>query len=446
MAEHGFVPQIVFGLNPLAVSTLILVLTYAVIIWDRFNRAVVALLGAAILIVIGALDQAEAVKGIDWNTIGLLTGMMILVAIARRSGMFQFVAIWSAQRVNANPAGILLLLQIVTAVLSALLDNVTTVLLIVSVTLAITDELDVPAYPFLFAEIFASNIGGAATLVGDPPNILIGSGAGLDFNAFLVVLGPVIVVVLLVQLLIIHLVWGRKLHASPQARTLVMGMHAAGTITDWTLMRQSLLVFALVMLAFVLARWLHLEPATIALAGAALLLLLHTWKGSSEQQTEAVHTSLAEVEWITIFFFVGLFILVHAVEVSGLLGLVADALVAATGGHLPAAAYAILWSSALFSAIIDNIPFVATMIPVVKGMAPAYGGIDKIEPLWWSLSLGACLGGNATLVGASANLLVAGLGERNGVPFRFVSYMLYALPMTIVSIAICHLYLWWRFF
>jgi Na+/H+ antiporter NhaD/arsenite permease-like protein len=211
-------------------------------------------------------------------------------------------------------------------------------------------------------------------------------------------------------------------------------------------MRQSLVVFALVMLAFVLARWLHLEPATIALAGAALLLLLHTWRGSSEQQTEAVHASLAEVEWITIFFFVGLFILVHAVEVSGLLGLAADALVSATGGHLPAAAYAILWGSALLSAIVDNIPFVATMIPVVKGMAPAYGGMDKIEPLWWSLSLGACLGGNATLIGASANLLVAGLGERNGVPFRFISYSLYALPMTIVSIVICHVYLWWRFF
>jgi Na+/H+ antiporter NhaD/arsenite permease-like protein len=446
MAGHGFVPHIVFGFNPLAVSTLILVLTYAVIIWDRFNRAVVALLGAAILVVIGALDQAEAVNGIDWNTIGLLTGMMILVSIARRSGMFQFVAIWSAQRVNANPAGILLLLQIVTAVLSALLDNVTTVLLIVSVTLAITDELDVPPYPFLFAEIFASNIGGASTLVGDPPNILIGSGAGLDFNAFLVVLGPAIVAVMLVQLLIIHVIWGRKLHASPEARTLVMGMNAAGMITDWTLMRQSLVVFGLVTLAFVLARWLHLEPATIALGGAALLLLLHTWKGSSEQQTEAVHNSLAEVEWITIFFFVGLFILVHAVEVSGLLGLIADALVSATGGHLPATTYAILWGSALLSAIIDNIPFVATMIPVVKGMALAYGGLDKIEPLWWGLSLGACLGGNATLVGASANLLVAGLGERNGVPFRFVSYSLYAVPMTIVSIAICHVYLWWRFF
>jgi Na+/H+ antiporter NhaD/arsenite permease-like protein len=446
MGEHGFAPHIVFGLNPLAVSTLILVLTYAVIIWDRFNRAVVALLGAAVLIVIGELDQAEAVKGIDWNTIGLLTGMMILVSIARRSGMFQFVAIWSAQRVNANPAGILLLLQIVTAMLSALLDNVTTVLLIVSVTLAITDELDVPAYPFLFAEIFASNIGGAATLVGDPPNILIGSGAGLDFNAFLIALGPVIVAVMAVQVLIIHLLWGRKLHASPQARTLVMGMNAAGTITDWTLMRQSLLVLALVMLAFVLARTLHLEPATIALAGAAMLLLLDTWNRSSEQQTETVHKSLAEVEWITIFFFVGLFIVVHAVEVAGLLGLVADALVSATGGRLAAAGYAILWGSALFSAIIDNIPFVATMIPVVKGMAPAFGGIDKIEPLWWCLSLGANLGGNATLVGASANLLVAGMGERNGVPFRFITYTLYALPMTIVSIAICHVYIWWRFF
>src|SRR3954471_4826520 len=233
MDGHAFTPQIFFGLDPMAVTTVILVLTYAVIIWDQINRAIVALLGASAMVIIGALDQTEALKGIDWNTIGLLTGMMILVSISRRSGMFQSLAIWSAQKAKANPAGILLLLQVTTAVLSAFLDNVTTVLLIVPVTLAITRELDVPPYPFLFAAIFASNIGGTATLIGDPPNILIGSLAGLDFNAFIIHLAPVIVVIMAVQALMIHLLWGRTLRSTPARRALVMAMNPAEAIVDW---------------------------------------------------------------------------------------------------------------------------------------------------------------------------------------------------------------------
>jgi Na+/H+ antiporter NhaD/arsenite permease-like protein len=446
MDGHAFAPQIFFGLNPMAVTTVILALTYAVIIWDKLNRAIVALLGASAMVIIGALDQAEALKGIDWNTIGLLTGMMILVSISRRSGMFQSLAIWSAQKAKANPAGILLLLQLTTAVLSALLDNVTTVLLIVPVTVAITRELDVPPYPFLFAEIFASNIGGTATLIGDPPNILIGSLAGLDFNAFVIHLAPVIVVVMAVQALMIHLLWGRTLHSTPARRALVMGMSARAAIIDAVLLKQSLAVLAVVMFAFVLARPLHLEPATIALTGAAVLMLLDNWQHHTEKQSENVHKTFGDVEWITIFFFVGLFVVVHGVEVGGLLHLLADKLVAATGGDMARAGYAILWSSAVLSAIVDNIPFVATMIPLIKSMAPAYGGPDKIEPLWWCLSLGACLGGNGTLIGASANLIVAGLSEREGVPFRFVTYTLYAFPMMLVSIAICQVYVWWRYF
>src|SRR5947209_1648900 len=211
------------------VSTIILCITYAVIIWDKLNRAIVALLGASVMVVIGALDQNEALKGIDWNTIGLLTGMMILVSISRRSGMFQYLAIWSARKANAHPAGILLMLQITTAVVSALLDNVTTVLLVVPVTLAITKELDVPPYPFLFAEVFASNIGGTATLIGDPPNILIGSLAGLDFNAFVVHLTPIIIVVMAAQALMIHLVWGKELQSTPERKAMVMGMSAKAT-------------------------------------------------------------------------------------------------------------------------------------------------------------------------------------------------------------------------
>jgi Na+/H+ antiporter NhaD/arsenite permease-like protein len=446
MAGEQFVPQIFFGLSPMAVSTVILCITYAVIIWDKLNRAIVALLGASLMVVIGALDQNEALKGIDWNTIGLLTGMMILVSISRRSGMFQYLAIWSAQRAKAHPAGILLLLQLTTAVVSALLDNVTTVLLVVPVTLAITKELDVPPYPFLFAEVFASNIGGTATLIGDPPNILIGSLAGLDFNAFVVHLTPVIIVVMAAQALMIHLVWGKALRSTPARQALVMGMSAKETILDWTLLKQSLTVLTIVIVAFVLARPLHLEPATIAIAGAAVLMFLDNWQHHNEKQSENVHKTFTDVEWITIFFFIGLFIVVHGVEVGGLLQLIANRLVEATGGSMAKAGFTILWASAFLSAIVDNIPFVATMIPLIKGMAPAFGGPDKIEPLWWCLSLGACLGGNGTLIGASANLTVAGLAERNGIPFRFSTYAFYGLPMMVVSIAICHVYVWWRYF
>ena len=446
MAGQHFTPHLFFGLDPLVASTIILCVTYAIIIWDKLNRAIVALLGASVMVFIGALDQNEALKGIDWNTIGLLTGMMILVSISRRSGMFQYVAIWSAQKANAHPAGILLLLQVTTAVVSALLDNVTTVLLIVPVTLAIAKELDVPPYPFLFAEVFASNIGGTATLIGDPPNIMIGSLVGLDFNAFIVHLTPVIIVVMAAQALMIHLVWGKDLTSTPAHKALVMGMSAKSTILDRALLRQSLTVLTLVIAAFVLARPLHLEPATIALAGAAALMFLDNWQHHNEKQSENVHKTFSDVEWITIFFFIGLFVVVHGVEVSGLLARIAERLVEATGGRLASAGYAILWASAFLSAIIDNIPFVATMIPLIKSAAPAFGGTEKIEPLWWCLSLGACLGGNGTLIGASANLTVAGLAERNGIPFRFMTYTLYGLPMMVVSVAICHVYVWWQYF
>jgi Na+/H+ antiporter NhaD/arsenite permease-like protein len=413
---------------------------------EKVNRAIIALVGAGVMILVGVLDQEEAIRGVDWNTIGLLTGMMILVSISRRSGMFEYLAVWSAQAAKAHPAGILFLLQITTAVLSAFLDNVTTVLLIVPVTLAICQKLNVPAYPYLFAEIFASNIGGTATLIGDPPNILIGSQVGLSFNDFVVHLTPVIVVVMVVQAVIIHVLWGKDLRASKEAEAAVMRMHRGDTIKDWRLLKQALAVLTVVMVTFVLARPLHLEPATIAMFGAAVLMLLDNWAHHSEKAAHNVHQTFGDVEWITIFFFVGLFIVVHGVEVGGLLGLLANQLVAATGGNMAHAGFAILWTSAVLSAIVDNIPFVATMIPLIKSMAPAFGGADKIEPLWWCLSLGACLGGNGTLIGASANLTVAGIGERNGVPFRFLTYTLYAFPMMIVSVAICHLYVWWRYF
>ena len=444
---HGneTVTQVIFGLDPLWASTGLLALTYATIMTERVNRAIVALIGAGLMISLGVLNQELAIRGIDFNTIALLIGMMLIVAITRKSGVFQYVAIWSAKLANANPAGILLLLTVVTALFSALLDNVTTVLLVAPVTLLITEELKVPPYPFLFAEIFASNIGGTATLIGDPPNIIIGSAANLSFNDFVLNLTPVILIVLLVQVVIGHMLWGRKMHASPEAKARVMGLSEREAITDVRLMKQALFVLGLVILAFVLARFIHMEPGTIAIFGAALLLLLDNFGHPAEEQTHRVIHAFNEVEWITIFFFCGLFIVVAGVEHAGLLRLLAEQLLAATGGDLSVTVLTVLWASAFLSAIVDNIPFVATMIPLIKSMAPNFGGTEGLLPLWWALSLGACLGGNGTLIGASANLTVAGIGDRAGVPFRFFTYLKLALPMMLVSVAISHVYIWLRY-
>ncbi len=441
MSETG----VLFGWDPLWVATGILVLTYATIVTERVNRAVVALVGAGAMIFSGVIDQERAIEGEDFNTLALLIGMMVLVAISRRSGMFQYLAVWAAKTARGSPWAILALLTVVTAVVSALIDNVTTVLLIAPVTLVITEQLKVPPYPFLFTEILASNIGGTATLIGDPPNILIGSAVGLSFNDFVFNLTPVILVILAFQIAINHVLWGRRMRADPEARARVMAFNERETITDRRLLKQSLAVFGLVVLGFVCARFIRQEAGSIALAGAALLLLLDCWPRGREQQTHHVHATFGEVEWVTIFFFVGLFAVVAGVEHAGLLRLMADHLMAITGGDLTVTAIAILWASAVLSAIIDNIPFVATMIPVVKGMAPTFGGPEGLLPLWWSLSLGACLGGNGTLIGASANLTVAGIAERAGVPFRFMTFLALAFPMMLMSLAVSTVYVYLRY-
>jgi Na+/H+ antiporter NhaD/arsenite permease-like protein len=434
-----------FGLDPLWTATALLIATYAAIMSEKLNRAIVALLGAGLMISLGLLTQEEAVAGIDFNTIALLTGMMLIVAITRRSGVFQYVAILATQATRASPAGVLALLALVTAVFSAFLDNVTTVLLVAPVTLVIARELKVPPYPYLFSEIFASNIGGTATLIGDPPNIIIGSAAHLTFMDFVTGLTPVVLVVLAFHVLAIHLVWGRRLQADAASRARVMALDHRAAITDARLMKQSVAVIAVVILAFAVARFIHMEAGSIALFGAAILLLLDNLGRPAERQNERLVETFNEVEWITIFFFVGLFIVVAGVDRAGLLKLFADKLVAMTAGDLKALTLAILWASAILSAFIDNIPFVATMIPVIKSMAPELGGEQAIRPLWWALSLGACFGGNGTLIGASANLTVAGIGERAGVAFRFAAYLKVAFPLMLVSILLSHAYLLWRF-
>jgi Na+/H+ antiporter NhaD/arsenite permease-like protein len=439
--------SVVFGLSPAWVATVIFAVSYVLVIAERINRSIIALLGAGSMIVSGVLTQEGAVTGIDFNTIALLTGMMMLVSISRRCGMFEYLAIWSAKQGRAQPWAMLAMLSIVTAVVSAFLDNVTTVLLIAPVTLGVTRELEIPAYPFLFAEVFASNIGGTATLIGDPPNIMIGSAADLSFNDFIIHVAPVIVIIMAVQLVMTHLIWGTKLCATPQARARVMALDERSMIADPALMRMSLVILGAVIAGFILARPLQLEPGTIALFGAAVLMLCHNIEHhrEMEQQTLKVTATFNDIDWITIFFFIGLFVIVHGVDVAGILDLTARRLLAATGAEPAATAVVILWGSAVISAIVDNIPFVAAMIPLIKEMAPHLGGAEHVTPLWWALSLGACLGGNGTLIGASANLAVAGIAERSGINFSFLTFTKYGFGLMLISVAISNLYIWLRY-
>lgn len=414
----------------------IFALVYTLLIWDKINRAVVALLGASALIVLGVINQEAAVEGIDFNTIGLLIGMMIIVFIAQKTGMFQYIAIKGAKMSKGDPWRILISLSIVTACLSAILDNVTTVLLTVPITLLLTEELEVNPYPFLVSQILMSNIGGTATLIGDPPNIMIGSAIGLTFMDFVLGVGPVIPIIGIATLIPLKLIYGKSFNISDERKKRIMEFREAEALTDRPLMVKCLAVLGLVIGGFILQRHLHLEPATIALFGAAILLLI---------SKEDLHGVMEKVEWTSIFFFVGLFVVVHGLIEVGFIRLLADRMLEATGGHLATTGFVILWGSAIASSIVDNIPFVATMIPLIKGMAPAFGGDAAVLPLWWSLSLGACLGGNGTIIGASANVVVAGIAHRNGHEIRFFKFMLIAYPLMLLSIAISTVYMYIRF-
>jgi Na+/H+ antiporter NhaD/arsenite permease-like protein len=454
---HGLEP--IFGWNPLWIAGVIFVVTYGVIMTEKYNRAVVAMLGGGCMVLLGVYPtQAAAVGGIDWNTIGLLTGMMVIVAITRRTGIFQYLAIWSAKKVKARPWGILVMLSIVTAVLSAMLDNVTTVLLIVPVTLLITEELEIKPYPFLFAEILFSNIGGTATLIGDPPNILIGSQVeSITFNHFLIHIAPIVPVIFIATMLPIWIMWGKKLKASDEAMARVMNFRERDAITNVALLKKSLFVLTLVLGGFIFGHPIGIEPATVAMVGGALLLFLDNLPRTPEEKSENVHHTFGEVEWVTIFFFVGLFVIVHGLENAGALDILAGQVVGFTEGAAGAEevstrlSMAVIWVSAVASAVVDNIPFVATMIPTLKTAFAtlAEQGIVMDEShrhaVWWSLSLGACLGGNGSLIGASANLIVAGFAERAGTPIRFLTFLKHAFPMMLMSVAIATVYVYLRY-
>ena len=436
----------IFGFDPKIVSTVILVVSYLILFTEKLNRAVVALLGAVVMIFAGVLTQDGAIAGIDFNTLALLIGMMIIVGIAEKSGMFQYVAVWSAKKVRASPRGLLIVLAAVTAVFSALLDNVTTVLLVAPVTFQITRKLKINPYPYLILEIFASNIGGTATLIGDPPNILIGSALQLSFMDFVYELTPIVAATMVVLIVAFDLIWGRKMSASDKSREAVMRLNEKDTITDPVLLVKSLAVLIVVIIGFMAAEHFHIANGTIAVFGAVILLMLYPWGNSHSDREHKVEEAFGLVDWTTIFFFAGLFAIVYGLEESGVLALMGNKFIEVTDGSIEKAAMIVVWMSAFVSTAIDNIPFVATMIPMIKSMEASLGGREAMMPVWWALSLGACFGGNGSLIAASANVIVAGMAQREGHPIHFLRFLIWSIPVMLVSVLMAAVYLHLRWF
>ena len=414
----------------------IFLLIYALIISEKIHRTIIAMLGGLLMVGFGIVDQETALHHIDFNTLGLLIGMMIIVSITADTGLFKFIAVWAAKKSKGNPVRILIALALITAVASAFLDNVTTVLLMVPVTFSITRQLRVPPIPFLLTQIIASNVGGTATLIGDPPNIMIGSAVKeLTFMSFISNLAPIAAIVMIIYVPIFILLFRKQIKTTPELTQSIMDLDEKELIADPQLLRKCLTVLGITMLGFFLHQSLHLESATVALAGAFLLLLL-----TGEHMMEAAFT---KVEWTTIFFFVGLFVLVSGLVETGVISKLAAQAIELTDGNLVATSLLILWLSAIASAFLDNIPFVATMIPMIQEMGNM--GVNNLEPLWWSLALGACLGGNGSLIGASANLIVAGMAGKEGHPIKFMQYLKYGFPLMIISIVASSFYVYFRY-
>jgi Na+/H+ antiporter NhaD/arsenite permease-like protein len=445
-------------MTPLAIALIIFGAAYLAIITERVHKTIAALLGATLMIVCGVLTQEEAFHsrnvGVDYNVIFLLIGMMIIVNIVRTTGFFEVLAIWAAQHSEAKPFRLLVLLSVLTALLSALLDNVTTVLLMAPVTLDLTRRLDLKPTSFLVSEALASNIGGTATLVGDPPNIMIASKASLGYLDFLVVLGPVVLVIMAVYLAGLWLIFGRTMTVAPHLQQAMLRLRARDAVTDPVLLRRCLVLLALTTTAFCLHGLLHLEPATVALLGAGLFMVAGygTENGQSHENLEY----LTEVEWKTIFFFIGLFILVGGLVKVGAIRHLATQLVQVTHGNPEGTALTVLWGSAILSAVVDNIPYVAAMNPLILDLAAslhpevtdpvALAHQPDILPLWWALALGACLGGNGTMIGATANVVIVDIAGRAGHVISFWRFMLFGVPVMLGSVSISSAYVWLRFF
>ncbi|MFJ4790345.1 SLC13 family permease [Streptomyces sp. NPDC088794] len=421
-------------------SIVVFVGAYALIISEKIHRVAVALGGAGLMLAIGATDDVSAFysedSGIDWNVIFLLMGMMMIVGVLKRTGMFEYLAIWAVKRARAQPFRVMAMLVVITALASALLDNVTTVLLIAPVTLLICERLALPAAPFLIAEVMASNIGGTATLVGDPPNIIIASRAGLTFNDFIVHLAPLSAVLVLVLLLLCRVMFRKTFVYDEDRAAAIMALEEREAIKNPRLLVQGLLVLALVVTGFVLHPVLHYEPSIVALLGAGLLIAI---------SSVDTHDVLAEVEWPTLAFFAGLFVMIGGLIDTGVVGEMSQKLADAIGGSELGGSMTLLGGSAVLSGVVDNIPYVATMAPITSDLVHDMGGASD-HVMWWALALGADLGGNATAIGASANVVVLGIAERNRQPISFWQFTKYGLIVTVVTVAISLFYVWLRYF
>ncbi|MEV0074699.1 ArsB/NhaD family transporter [Amycolatopsis sp. NPDC050768] len=423
------------------IAITVFAVAYVLIATEKIPKMVAALAGAGIVLATGVSSSADAFfsqdTGIDWNVIFLLLGMMIIVGILRRTGVFEFLAIWAAKRAKGSPLRVMILLALITAIASALLDNVTTVLLIAPVTLLVCDRLDINPTPFLIAEVFASNIGGTSTLIGDPPNIIIGSRAGLSFNDFLLNLGPIVLIVLIVFTLVLPWLFRGSFTVDPKRRAEVMTLNEREAIQQPRLLLKCGLVLTLVFAGFILHSVVHLDPSVVALLGAGLLVLI---SGTRPKDY------LASVEWETLLFFAGLFIMIGALAKTGVIDNLAHLAADATGGNALLAVLLILGVSALLSGIIDNIPYVATMTPLVLALTHDIPDPAHSQALWWSLALGADFGGNMTAIGASANVVMLGIAARAGTPITFWEFTKKGAIITAITIAVAAPYLWLRYF
>lgn len=444
-------------MSSVSLALLIFGICYLVIMTERIHKTIVALFGAAVMIGLGVVSQDEAFYshefGIDYSVVFLLVGMMVIVNIVRETGLFEVLAIWAAQRADARPFRLLVLLALLTAGLSAMLDNVTTVLLMAPVTLAITKRLELNPIAFLITEALASNIGGTATLVGDPPNIMIASKAELGYLEFLAVLGPIAVVIMALFVAALWVIFGRKMSVSPHLRTAVLALNSREAVPDRPFLHRCLWLLGVVNVGFCFHSLMHLEPATIALLGASLFMLLGHARQKPEDGEELSY--LTDVEWKTIFFFIGLFVLVGGLVKVGVIRYLADQLVVVTQGNLAGSTMAVLWGSAFLSALVDNIPYVAAMNPLIVDLARSlhpeiadYATLvhqPDILPLWWALALGACLGGNGTIIGASANVVIVDMARKAGYPISFWQFFKFGFPIMVGSVLISSVYLWFLF-
>ena len=419
------------------VSQIVSVAVFAVcmlaIMTEKLHRSLAAIVGAMVLLALHVLPFDAAMEHIDFNTLGVLLGMMLFVSVVKLSGVFEFLAIKCTRLAKGDPWKIMLLFVLLTAVLSAFLDNVTTVLLIGPMTLTVCRLLDINPIPFFMTEILASNIGGTATLIGDPPNIMIGSAAGFTFFDFILYDAPAVVVILAAVLGVFYLMYGRKMHVSEEHRARVMELDEHAQIKDRRLLKQSVVMVALVVVGFMAHGALGLESSVIALGAAGIILLI---------SGESIEEALSQVEWTTLAFFAGLFIIVGAMAETGVIEMLARALIDATGGNVFITMLVLLVGSAVISSFLDNIPFVATMIPILLAMEST--GMD-VTPLWWAVSLGACLGGNGTLIGASANVVLSDISKKHGYEITFVQFLKTGFPIMLLTVVIAGLYLVVRF-